>query len=65
MERCWIFYRLFTDDSGTVSTALFLEDGVHPNGQGHRDMAVLAVSEIKKHFLMPCVLPQSHGLRDS
>ncbi len=47
------FYRLFTDDSDTVSTALFLEDGVHPNGQGHREMAVLAASEIRKHFLMP------------
>ncbi len=47
------FYRLFTDDSDTVSTALFLEDGVHPNGQGHREMAVLAASEIRRHFLMP------------
>ena len=47
------FYHLFADDSGTVSTALFLEDGVHPNGQGHRKMAVLAASEIRKLFLMP------------
>jgi len=46
------FYRLFTDDSGTVSTALFLEDGVHPNGQGHREMAEMAAVELKKLFLV-------------
>jgi len=47
------FFRLFMDDGGQVSPALFLEDGVHPNGRGHREMAVLAASELRKHFLMP------------
>lgn len=47
------FSKLFLDDRAEVNPTLFLEDGVHPNSQGHREMAVLAASEIRKHFLMP------------
>ena len=47
------FYGLFLDDSGRPDPALFLEDGVHPNGQGHREMAALAAVELKKTFMIP------------
>ena len=46
------FFRLFMNDGGQVSPALFLEDGVHPNGRGHREMAVLAASKIKNIFFI-------------
>jgi len=47
------FYRLFMDDNAEANPSLFLEDGVHPNGQGHREMAALAAAAIKRIFLMP------------
>lgn len=47
------FYRLFLDDKAAVKSSLFLEDGVHPNGQGHREMAALAAADLKKRFLIP------------
>lgn len=47
------FHGLFLDDNGNPDPGLFLEDGMHPNGQGHREMAALAAVELKKIFLMP------------
>lgn len=47
------FHGLFLDKNHKVNPALFLEDGVHPNGQGHRKMAALAAVELKNVFLMP------------
>jgi lysophospholipase L1-like esterase len=47
------FYGLFLDDSGGPDPALLLEDGVHPNEQGHRKMAALAAVELKKIFMIP------------
>jgi lysophospholipase L1-like esterase len=47
------FYTLFVDKNATVDPGLFLEDGVHPNGQGNRDMAALAAVELKKLFMLP------------
>ena len=44
------FYHLFLDDSANVKPALFLEDGVHPNSQGHREMAAMAAVELKTSF---------------
>ncbi len=46
------FYRLFTDDRGGARTRLYLEDGLHANQQGHRLMAELALSEIRKRLLL-------------
>lgn len=47
------FYRLFLDENDKVDPTLFLEDGVHPNGQGNREMASLAARELKKTFILP------------
>jgi acyl-CoA thioesterase-1 len=47
------FYQLFLDDNARVKPALLLEDGVHPNTQGHREMAALAAVELRKLLLMP------------
>ena len=47
------FYGLFLDENHKADPTLFLEDGVHPNGQGHRKMAALAAGELKNLFLMP------------
>ena len=47
------FYGLFLDDDHKADPTLFLEDGVHPNSQGHRKMAALAAGELKDLFLMP------------
>ncbi|MGD8256093.1 MAG: hypothetical protein PVG70_02040 [Desulfobacterales bacterium] len=33
------FYHLFFDDSGNLQEKYFLEDGLHPNKEGHRLMA--------------------------
>jgi lysophospholipase L1-like esterase len=46
------FYRMFSEGDDRIRTHLFLEDGLHANRQGHRLMAELAVSEIKKLFLL-------------
>ena len=46
------FYSLFLSDNHTVDAALFLEDGVHPGGQGNRQMAALAAKEIKTLFML-------------
>jgi len=47
------FYGLFLDENDAVCPNLFLEDGTHPNGRGHREMAALAAVELKKIFLLP------------
>jgi len=47
------FYTLFVNDNEKVNPALFLEDGVHPNGQGNRKMAALAAAELKSQFMLP------------
>lgn len=46
------FYRLFLNEDRTARSSLFLEDGVHPNREGHREMAVLAAAALKKLFLI-------------
>lgn len=47
------FYGLFMGEKHKVNSTLLLEDGVHPNGQGHREMAALAAAELKRIFLLP------------
>ncbi|MEN8246227.1 MAG: GDSL-type esterase/lipase family protein [Thermodesulfobacteriota bacterium] len=47
------FHGLFMEDNHKVNPDLLLEDGVHPNGQGHREMAALAAAELKRIFLLP------------
>lgn len=46
------FCGLFLDDHAQVNPTLFLEDGVHPNNQGHKEMAAMAAVELKKLFLV-------------
>lgn len=48
------FYRLFIGSDDQIRTQLFLEDGLHANRQGHRLMAELAVTEIRRLFLFGC-----------
>jgi lysophospholipase L1-like esterase len=47
------FYRLFLGDKDAVKSSLFLDDGVHPNGQGHTEMAALAAATLRKRLLIP------------
>jgi len=41
------FYHLFVNKDASIRSDSFLEDGVHPNHQGHQRMAELAISKIK------------------
>ncbi len=45
------FYGLFMDDRGRVKTEDFLEDGLHANREGHRQMASMAAEQLKEWFL--------------
>jgi len=44
------FYHLFLDNAGQIRSHLLLDDGVHASLQGHRLMAELAMSQIRKLF---------------
>jgi lysophospholipase L1-like esterase len=44
------FYRLWFDDGGALRTDLFLEDGLHANKTGHRQMADAAVALLQAYF---------------
>lgn len=45
------FHRLFIDDDDNIKTHWFLEDGVHPNREGHRRMAEMTATKLKEWFL--------------
>lgn len=49
---CLDFYHLFLDDKGDVQEKYFLEDGLHPNKDGHRIMAARAVELLKSTFYL-------------
>ena len=44
------FYHLFLDDKGEVQGKYFLEDGLHPNKEGHRLMAKKAAELLTSTF---------------
>ncbi len=44
------FYHLFLDDSNAVQGKYFLEDGLHPNKDGHLLMAATAAQLLKSTF---------------
>ena len=46
------FYHLFLDDNGHVQGKYFLEDGLHPNKDGHMLMAEKAARFLKSTFLL-------------
>jgi len=47
---CLDFYHLFLDDKGEVQGENFLEDGLHPNKDGHLLMAATAAKFLKSTF---------------
>ncbi len=47
---CLDFYHLFLDDKGAVLEKYFLEDGLHPNKDGHLLMAATAAKFLKSTF---------------
>lgn len=47
---CLDFYHLFLDKNGDPLATYYLEDGLHPNGQGHRLMAEKAADFLHNHF---------------
>ena len=47
---CLDFYHLFLDDKGAVLEKYFLEDGLHPNKDGHLLMAATAAKFLKSIF---------------
>jgi len=46
------FYHLFLDDNGEVQEQYFLEDGLHPNKEGHLLMAATAAEFLKSTFYL-------------
>ena len=44
------FYHIWFDDGGALYTDRFLEDGLHANKAGHRQMADTAVALLEKNF---------------
>jgi lysophospholipase L1-like esterase len=44
------FYSIYFDGEGALRTDLFLEDGLHANKAGHREMADRAVALLQEHF---------------
>ena len=49
---CLDFYHLFLDDTGEVQGNNFLEDGLHPNKDGHLLMAAQAAELLKSTFYL-------------
>jgi len=49
---CLDFYHLFLDDKGEVLGKYFLEDGLHPNKDGHLLMAAKAAELLKSTFYL-------------
>ena len=49
---CMDFYHLFLDGEGRLLKQYFLEDGLHPNREGHRRMAVRAVEFFRERFYL-------------
>jgi len=49
---CLDFYHLFVNDKGEVQEKFFLEDGLHPNKDGHLLMAVTAAEFLKSTFYL-------------
>ena len=47
---CLDFYHLFLDDKGAVLEKYYLEDGLHPNKDGHLLMAATAAKFLKSTF---------------
>lgn len=46
------FYHLFLNDNGEVQGQYFLEDGLHPNNDGHLLMAAAAAKYLKSTFYL-------------
>jgi len=46
------FYHLFLDDKGEVQEKYFLEDGLHPNKDGHLLMAATAAEFLRSTFYL-------------
>ena len=44
------FYGTWFDGEGALRTELFLEDGLHANKIGHRQMADTATALLQEHF---------------
>jgi len=49
---CLDFYHLFVNNKGGVQEKFFLEDGLHPNKDGHLLMAVTAAEFLKSTFYL-------------
>jgi len=49
---CLDFYHLFLDNKGDVQEKFFLEDGLHPNKDGHLLMAAAAAEFLKSTFML-------------
>jgi len=49
---CLDFYHLFLDNNGDIQEKFFLEDGLHPNKDGHLLMAAAAAEFLKSTFLL-------------
>ena len=47
---CLDFYHSFSDENGDALGKYYLEDGLHPNKQGHRLMAEKAVDLLRNQF---------------
>jgi acyl-CoA thioesterase-1 len=47
---CLDFYHLFLNQNGEAIPKYYLEDGLHPNGQGHRLMAEKVVDFLHSQF---------------
>jgi lysophospholipase L1-like esterase len=47
---CLDFYHPFSDENGDALGKYYLEDGLHPNKQGHRLMAEKAVDLLRNQF---------------
>jgi lysophospholipase L1-like esterase len=47
---CLDFYHLFLDKNGNPLKKYYLEDGLHPNSQGHRIMAEKTVELLHEQF---------------
>ena len=49
---CLDFYHLFLNNSGDIQEKFYLEDGLHPNKDGHLLMAAAAAEFLKSTFLL-------------
>ena len=47
---CLDFYHPFCDKSGSAMGKFFLDDGLHPNKEGHRQMAEITIKILRDRF---------------